>query len=79
MTKKVERPWGCSDGGCIFGHIGGMHTNGGCRCAHNIRRQPNFETVKDLTILIRGRTKYIEYLEEMLEPFIEDGTLNDDS
>ena len=24
--------FGCSDGGCVFGHPGGMHTNGGCRC-----------------------------------------------
>jgi hypothetical protein len=24
---------GCSDSGCVFGHPGGMHTNGGCRCA----------------------------------------------
>lgn len=23
---------GCSDGNCIFGHPGGMHTNGGCHC-----------------------------------------------
>ncbi len=23
---------GCSDGNCVFGHPGGMHTNGGCRC-----------------------------------------------
>lgn len=23
---------GCSDGGCVFGHAGGMHTNAGCRC-----------------------------------------------
>ena len=21
----------CSDGGCVFGHPGGMHTNGGCQ------------------------------------------------
>jgi len=21
----------CTDGGCIFGHPGGMHTNGGCQ------------------------------------------------
>lgn len=21
---------GCTDGGCVFGHPGGMHTNGGC-------------------------------------------------
>lgn len=23
---------GCTDGGCAFGHPGGMHTNGGCMC-----------------------------------------------
>lgn len=23
---------GCSDGNCIFGHRGGMATNGGCEC-----------------------------------------------
>lgn len=23
---------GCGDGACVFGHPGGMHTNGGCRC-----------------------------------------------
>lgn len=22
--------YGCTDGGCVFGHPGGMHTNGGC-------------------------------------------------
>jgi len=22
----------CSDGNCMLGHPGGMHTNGGCRC-----------------------------------------------
>lgn len=27
-----ERAPGCSDGGCVFGHPGGMHTNAGCRC-----------------------------------------------
>ena len=23
---------GCSDGNCVFGHLGRMHTNGGCQC-----------------------------------------------
>ena len=27
---------GCSDGGCIFGHPGGMHTNGGCHCVPSL-------------------------------------------
>lgn len=26
---------GCSDRVCIFGHPGGMHTNGGCKCQLN--------------------------------------------
>ena len=27
---------GCSDGGCIFGHPGGLHTNGGCHCVPSL-------------------------------------------
>lgn len=23
---------GCYDGGCVYGHPGGMQTNGGCEC-----------------------------------------------
>jgi hypothetical protein len=23
---------GCSEVDCVFGHLGGMHTNGGCQC-----------------------------------------------
>lgn len=26
---------GCSDHGCVFGHPGGMGTNGGCHCLMN--------------------------------------------
>ena len=26
--------YGCGDGSCVFGHRGGMHTNGGCRCLY---------------------------------------------
>lgn len=28
---------GCSDGGCVFGHPGGAHTNGGCHCLDELR------------------------------------------
>lgn len=35
INAAVEALWGtsqsCSDGWCIFGHPGGMHTNGGCQ------------------------------------------------
>lgn len=27
---------GCSDHGCVFGHPGGMGTNGGCRCLEGL-------------------------------------------
>lgn len=27
---------GCHDGGCVYGHPGGMHTNGGCRCLDDV-------------------------------------------
>lgn len=31
-ANKLYPQAGCGDGGCIFGHPGGQHTNGGCRC-----------------------------------------------
>jgi hypothetical protein len=35
-TRKVADglgiKYGCTDSGCIFGHHGGMGTNGGCEC-----------------------------------------------
>lgn len=34
---EVEGIEGCTDGGCIFGHPGGMHTNGGCACMRELR------------------------------------------
>lgn len=27
---------GCSDGGCVFVHPGGMQTNGGCKCMDQV-------------------------------------------
>lgn len=32
VTRRMFPDLGCSDGGCVFGHPGGMHTNGGCEC-----------------------------------------------
>ncbi len=37
MKLNIEGVKGCTDGGCVFGHPGGMHTNGGCHCLHDIR------------------------------------------
>jgi hypothetical protein len=37
IVNKPDLPEikGCTDGGCNFGHPGGMHTNGGCACLKN--------------------------------------------
>ena len=32
VANRLYPEAGCSDGGCVFGHPGGMHTNGGCEC-----------------------------------------------
>ncbi len=32
-TQQFSITNACTDGGCIYGHPGGMHTNGGCDCA----------------------------------------------
>jgi hypothetical protein len=32
VTNRLFPSLGCSDGGCVFGDTGGMHTNGGCEC-----------------------------------------------
>lgn len=31
-TNRLFPELGCTDGGCVFGTLGGMHTNGGCQC-----------------------------------------------
>lgn len=35
---EISELKGCTDGGCIFGHPGGMHTNGGCGCVKELSR-----------------------------------------
>jgi hypothetical protein len=35
--KLVDGVIGCSDHGCVFGHPGGMGTNGGCHCLSDLR------------------------------------------
>ena len=32
VTNRLHPDLGCSDGGCVFGHAGGMRTYGGCVC-----------------------------------------------
>lgn len=35
-SKEIAAKYGCTDGGCILGHPGGMHTNGGCHCLNDL-------------------------------------------
>lgn len=35
FDATIEAVGGCSDGYCCVKRPVGMHTNGGCRCAHN--------------------------------------------
>jgi len=46
---------GCSDGGCIFGHPGGLHTNGGCHCVPSLSALRNMTT--DERIELRNKIK----------------------
>lgn len=32
VAQRLYPGCGCTDGGCVFGDAGGMHTNGGCGC-----------------------------------------------
>ena len=32
VTERLHPGTGCTDGGCVFGHPGGVRTNGGCAC-----------------------------------------------
>lgn len=33
VAERLHPGTGCTDGGCVFGHPGGMQTNGGCGCS----------------------------------------------
>lgn len=39
LRQAVDEQWsgvGCYDAGCVFGHPGGMQTNGGCSCLKDV-------------------------------------------
>lgn len=66
MNKpEVDGMQGCTDGGCIFGHPGGMHTNGGCACVKELRMEPEMRMrfIRNIRLL---REK-VRHLREELE------------
>jgi hypothetical protein len=44
---------GCSDGGCVFGHPGGMHTNGGCQHLKTRDHHEQSRTIQMLAAIAR--------------------------
>lgn len=56
----------CSDGGCIFGHPGGMHTNGGCKCLirPTMTRDELYIIKTKIRKLVAQKKKYKEMYEQ---------------
>lgn len=44
----------CGDGGCVFGHPGGMHTNGGCKCLMGIMPHDRRLSLRDRIRALRA-------------------------
>ncbi len=55
----MSDPIHCTDGGCVFGHPGGMHTNGGCKCLPQ-RNRVTFEERRELDRKVRGMRAELE-------------------
>jgi len=36
VVREEGEGYGCSDAACVFGHPGGVRTNGGCSCLKDV-------------------------------------------
>lgn len=63
---EVADPIHCSDGGCVFGHPGGQHTNGGCKCLMP-GRLTRFEIARRVRVLLDGRDALRESLLDQVD------------
>jgi len=59
---RVEGVVGCSDGGCMWGHPGGMHTNGGCNCERTLQRDVGVERQRAISRNVRTLRAEVERL-----------------
>lgn len=68
MTISKLSDLACGDGGCVFGHPGGMHTNGGCRCfaVSNDKREMR-EMMRNARKAIYFLRAEVDELKELLE------------
>ncbi len=46
-----ERKVGCSDHNCVWGHPGGLGTNGGCKCLRHMSRIKEIDTERGIRAL----------------------------
>lgn len=60
------RDYGCSDGGCVFEYVGGMHTNGGCKCLDK-RELTNLDMVMRARVGVSALRARIRWLERQVE------------
>ena len=60
VTYRLFGEGGCGDGGCVFGHPGGMQTNGGCQC------------LKDDTVMLRRHLMRLSQVARTLATMVEE-------
>ena len=71
MYDKTKQLPGCTDGGCMYGHPGGMHTNGGCVCEKELRRAPGgLKAVREIRML-RTRAEKAERDKQALRALVK--------
>lgn len=54
MKLNIEGIKGCTDHGCVFGHPGGMGTNGGCHCLEICPTAERLRVERNVRLLIRA-------------------------
>jgi hypothetical protein len=61
-----DRGYGCTNHGCVFGHPGGMGTNGACHCLDPRELHENFEAEQRARRAVRAMRARIKWLETQL-------------
>ncbi len=62
-SKQIAAKYGCGDGGCVMGHPGGMHTNGGCNCLTDLRPAERVKVRMGIMELRKALKEYEALLE----------------
>ena len=63
----------CTDHGCIYGHPGGMGTNGGCKCLYELpldKRRRAEQNIRALRAQLTARDAEVERLNENIKTLL---------